>query len=96
MLGPRLLAAIALGATACSFQPAARTPGGGERPSVYISHSHEDAVRRRFAADAHCPETKVVVEEMSGGAFRAEGCGRNDFYRCKGMGEPTCSAHGAP
>jgi len=88
-----LLVAITLvGGCGYRFGPTPRTPAGGvESPRAY--RSHEAAARKRFAADAHCADDKVVVEDMGKGVFRAEGCGRSDFYRCEGMGEPSCRLH---
>lgn len=69
-----------------------RTPAGGVEPARAYT-SHDAAARNRFAADVRCDRNKVTVEQMGVGVFLAEGCGKREYYRCEGMGEPTCSVH---
>jgi len=84
--------AFSLATGGCLHASYPRTPAGGvEPPRAYANH--EASARKRFAADARCDKEKVTVEAMGNGVFRAEGCGRSDFYRCEGMGEPTCAVH---
>lgn len=84
--------AVALATASCLHTSYPRTPAGGvEAPRAYASH--DAAARKRFAADVRCDKDKVAVEAMGNDVFRTEGCGRSEFYRCTGMGEPTCAVH---
>lgn len=81
---------VAMGCFHAATYP--RTPAGGVEPARAYA-SHESAARRRFAADVHCDKDKVTSEDLGAGVFRVEGCGKSEFYRCEGMGEPTCFVH---
>ncbi len=51
-----------------------------------------DTVRQRFAVDYGCDEHTVLVEELPGNAFRADGCRHSQVYACmlsRGT-MPTC------
>ncbi|EMJ93891.1 hypothetical protein [Leptospira alstonii] len=38
--------------------------------------------RDRFVHSTQCPEDKVSVKNIGGGAFEAEGCGKKQTYVC--------------
>ncbi|MGE8723246.1 hypothetical protein ACO2KH_17985 [Leptospira terpstrae] len=46
---------------------------------VYCSSG---VVRNRFEIEESCPEEKIKVKSLGGGAFLAEGCGKKQSYVC--------------
>ena len=45
--------------------------------------SSSEVVRTRHAREWRCPEASVQVEELGGGAWRADGCDHTATYYCE-------------
>jgi hypothetical protein len=45
-------------------------------------HGFEPTVKRSMSTEVRCPEEKIQVQALSGGAYQADGCGKSVTYEC--------------
>lgn len=50
--------------------------------ALFISACGLSGLRRRAATEFECPEDSVTLDDIGGGAVRAEGCGKSAIYVC--------------
>lgn len=54
-----------------------------------LPEMHRSAVAQRASYDFSCEREQIVVKDVGGNAYAAEGCGRTQVYSCSGTSE-TC------
>jgi hypothetical protein len=54
-----------------------------------LPEMHRSAVAQRASYDFSCESERIVVQDVGGNSYAAEGCGQTQVYSCSGTSE-TC------